>query len=171
MTERIIALDPGGTTGWAMWTNTELTEPGPDQFVCGQIAGDDHHQQLYNLLGNFQTSHFTVVTERFDYRAFSRAGLNLMSREYIGVSSLFYQERMMQLGDTQHYIKQTAGQAKPFVGDERIKALGLNKPGLSKAGYFKHAADAYRHLIYYIVNGTAMKDRAVRRWILETAYK
>jgi len=36
--ERVIALDPGGTTGWATWTN--YYGPTVRQFDCGQIGPD-----------------------------------------------------------------------------------------------------------------------------------
>jgi hypothetical protein len=86
-----------------------------------------------------------------------------MSREYIGVTKLFHQERMFKLG--QKLILQNASQAKGFVSDKRIKDLGLWSPG------WRHAMDGYRHLIYYMVNGTAFKDDPAREWILTTAYK
>lgn len=143
---RIIALDPGGTTGWAAYTAERMeAEKGKyeyyaEKFTCGQIDAQEHHLQLYNMLGLMQTQVYHVVTESFEYRNRARPGLELISREYIGVTKLFCADRQVT------FHKQTAAMGKGFVKDENIKKLGLWSPG------FKHAMDAYRHLLYYMIN-------------------
>jgi hypothetical protein len=107
-----------------------------------------------------QTSHFTLIAERFDFRQSEeggqRHGTNLMSREYIGVAKLFAAERM-----NTPVVLQSAAQAKGFIPDKakngleanaKLKALGLYVPGRP------HANDAMRHLIYYLVNRQGMKQ-------------
>ena len=134
MTRTIIALDPGGTTGWAVWQG--------DQINVGHWGPDDHHLTLFDNLGFYQTSEYHIVCESFEYRQHARANVNLVSKEYIGIVKLFQQERMSKLPN--QYVKfQTAAQAKGFVTDSKIKASHLWTPGM------RHAMDAMRHLIYY----------------------
>jgi hypothetical protein len=154
--ERVIALDPGETTGWALYRGDAAE--GTSKFTCGQIGPYEHHNELDILLGHMQgEGEYTIVCERFEYRNNSRAGLNLMSREYIGVAKRFVQERREV-----EYVMQSAAQAKGFVQDRHIKKLGLWSPG------DKHAMDAYRHLLYYLVN-TA--DYPIGKRLLEEAWK
>lgn len=140
MSTTILALDPGGTTGWAFarWERDASTFE-EVQWNMGHLGPEEHHLELYNFLGMQHTQHYTIVTERFEYRNTSRPGLNLMSREYIGVTKMFVAEREIPI------VEQNASQAKGFVKDPRIKDLGLWYAG------HKHAMDAVRHLIYYIV--------------------
>jgi hypothetical protein len=137
---RIIALDPGGTTGWA----TATEDGGTTSYNCGQIGPNVHHSQLYTFLELQHSSKSDcVVYESFEFRqGAQRANLNLMSREYIGVIRLFEQERRVAT------FHQTAAQAKGLVSDTKIKKLDLWYPG------WQHAMDAFRHLLYFIVVDT-----------------
>lgn len=149
MSEAVVALDPGGTTGWAAWE--------PDEgFSHGQIGPDEHHELLYQLLGRFYVGHDKVMIacESFDFRKFdgNRAGINLISREYIGVTKLFAKQFK---GVSVHL--QSPGEGKGFVNDEKLKALNLWVPGQ------KHARDAYRHLIYFLVNKKHMYN-LIKPW-------
>lgn len=143
---RILALDPGGTTGWASLTAENVPHPdGYDELLnitwsCGQIGPENHYLKLFNFLGIQQVSDFTVISESFEYRNRARPGLDLSSKEYIGVTQLFCEERNVPL------VMQTAGAAKGFVSDGKIKTAHLWFPGQ------KHAMDATRHLLYYIVD-------------------
>lgn len=162
---RLLALDPGVTTGWAsidipdVSKDVDLTQA----VGVGQLGPHDHHSELYAMMELMQTSDFVLITERFEYRNKSRAGLQLESREYIGVAKMFYQERMRGLG--QQAVFQNASQAKGFVEDRHIKALGLWSPGM------KHAMDALRHLIYFVANDKTMRPVRLQMQILTTAYR
>lgn len=146
---RIVALDPGGTTGWATYDDFN----GADSFSLGQLEGDDHHLQLYDFLGHMQVQNFVVVCESFEFRQNrQRDNINLMSREYIGVTKLFAQERMGR-----PVVFQTAAMAKGFVTDEKLKAMGLWWRGK------RHGMDAMRHLIYYMVNRERRHD-LIQSW-------
>lgn len=147
MLTRIIALDPGGTTGWATYTCDEMlnTEDKIERsdvvWTCGQIGPGEHHLALDEFLGNQQVAKYYVVCESFEFRKDKqRDNIVLSSLEYIGVAKRFCQERELNI------YMQTASMAKGFVSDEKIKALSLWSPG------HKHAMDAYRHLIYFMVN-------------------
>lgn len=146
---RLIALDPGGTTGWATFTALKMPVVGgsSDEFEyhsvewkCGQVGPYEHHQELYAMLCSFQVQETHVICESFEYRNKTRPGLELITREYIGVAKLFCAERNVQLH------MQSASMGKGFVRDTNIKRLGLWSVG------WKHAMDSYRHLLYYMIN-------------------
>lgn len=153
--KRVVSLDPGQTTGWAAWTDYE--DKSVSQFTCGQIGPQEHHKALFDMLGMLHTSEYAIVCERFEYRNRSRPGLELISREYIGVTRLFVQER-----SDVHLEMQSASQAKGFVTDAHIKKLGLWSPG------DRHAMDAYRHLLYFLINGTTLP---IKTELLKAAWK
>lgn len=162
--ERIIALDPGGTTGWAMWTKMYNYVPGSgqylgedDKFSWGQLGPHEHHEELFALLEHMHVQEYTIVCESFEFRQYrQRENINLMSREYIGVVKLFRQQRS-EIASFSPVVFQTAGQAKGFVSDEKLKAIDLYPSGQ------KHARDALRHLIYYMVNKRKRYD-IVKNW-------
>jgi hypothetical protein len=163
--KRIVALDPGGTTGWAMWQDTPMKfDPPLDHFTCGQIGPQEHHEDLYAHLEFLQTSEFILICETFEFRQQDveiRMGINLMSREYIGVAKLFAAQRM-----SSPVVLQSPGLAKSFIPDKKkngmeanakLKAMGLYVPGSP------HAMDAMRHLIYYMVNRERRVD-LIQSW-------
>lgn len=150
---KVLALDPGGTTGWAMYSCEEIVEPFNstsefynEKWVAGQLDRPGHHEQLYTLLELMHADPFHVVTESFEFRQRARNGLVLISLEYIGVAELFCQQRQLQLK------RQTASMAKGFVTDDKIKNMELWKSGQP------HAMDATRHLLYYLVNKCGRYD-------------
>lgn len=148
-TMRVIALDPGGTTGWA--TYTEYTDREPE-WACAHIGPEEHHVDLYEFLEIQHCRNTTVVCESFEFRQNrQRDNINLMSREYIGIVKLFGKQRNVPV------VFQTAGLAKGFVTDEKLKKMGLWAPG------HKHAMDARRHLVYYMVNKLRRHD-LVESW-------
>jgi hypothetical protein len=141
---RIVAFDPGGTTGWAQWSGGGLDgfslRKGGDGFDSGQMGGQEHHQELYDFLCFAQTHDFIVVTESFEYRQQQRPTVVLVSKEYIGVMKLFIARRKVK----SPLVQQTAGKVKPFWTDDKLKKLGLWNGG------HPHANDAMRHLLHYM---------------------
>lgn len=148
----IVALDPGGTTGWAYFRATKLlntedqAEYYDESWSCGQLGPGKHHKQLYDMLGLQHTDEYHIVCESFEYRNKTRPGLELVSREYIGVTELFCQERNVPLH------MQSASMGKGFVRDTNIKRLGLWSVG------WKHAMDSYRHLLCYMINAAHVME-------------
>lgn len=166
--KRIIALDPGGTTGWATFTLTEDAVHGA--FDWGQMGPDEHHRELWNLLGMMHTEEYDIVCESFEYRNASRAGLVLVSKEYIGITKLFVEDRLAtDSSGSLHvtYTEQTASKAKGFVKNSHLKRLGL----WSSKHADRHAMDAMRHLIFYLVNSPEWKGSETAQKILEHGYK
>lgn len=142
----IVALDPGGTTGV-----TVLDEVG-DAWTM-QLGPEDHHLELYKLLTSWEPD--VVVCESFMYRQNDRTGIKLNSVEYIGVAKLWCQT------NNKKFVLQTPAQAKGFVTDEKLKLLNF----FARAQ--RHANDATRHLVYYVIKN---KIGEYKEW-LEKAYK
>jgi hypothetical protein len=160
MIKRVLSLDPGGTTGWAAMSYDSskpivLGRPTDGDWVVGQLGPHEHHLELRELLYKFPTA--TIVCESFEFRQYrQRDNINLMSREYIGIVKLFGQERG-GLKSTLPVVFQTAGAAKPFVTDEKLKIMGLWVPGQ------KHARDALRHMVTYLVR-KEHRTELVKSW-------
>lgn len=149
---RVIALDPGGSTGVATaeWRSTgpddRLTHPDQIKFFQWQLGPEDHHLALWSTVNNNYTE---IVWESFEFRQhlltdedgnpIPKLKVELISREYIGILRLF-----CELSQTPSHHR-NASSAKRFITDERIKELGLWLPGMP------HAMDATRHLLRYLV--------------------
>lgn len=147
---RIIALDPGGTTGVAtfVFTGGYITSHADIDFSLFELREDNHHEHLYNDLDNFQPTR--IVCESFEFRQHidknkAKMKVELISKEYIGVAELYAQQNVVPI----HY--QTASAAKgmiPDVGPEKdvkLKQLGWSHP--TPGG---HQNDAARHGTYFL---------------------
>jgi hypothetical protein len=150
-----IAVDPGGTTGWAMVqidphverivikgearTRTLYNE----HWICGELGPRHHHSELYAHLERWHTSEFVLIGERFDFRGDDRSDINLMAREYIGVMNLFGQERGVDVV-WQWPFEVVGDKPNTFVKDSNVKTAKLWVPGK------RHAMDAMRHLLYWM---------------------
>jgi Holliday junction resolvasome RuvABC endonuclease subunit len=145
---RVLGLDPGGTTGWscydAEFVQGELIE---QRLTVGHIGPDQHHVELYDFLEDRHIQNFAVACESFEFRQGKhRDNINLISREYIGVVKLVCLQRGIKLK------MYTAGQSKSFVPDKgpmankKLKVMGWYNPG------WKHANDATRVVVNYLVN-------------------
>lgn len=122
MTQKIMAFDPGFTTGVAIQDERNLT--------LLQVKG------LSNVWGLLQTGvPDMIVYESFLYQR--RDKVDLRPVEAIGVIKLYAEQLMVPI------LSQTPAQGKRFWTDEKIKKLDLWVPGEP------HAMDALRHLLYY----------------------
>lgn len=129
--KHILALDPGGTTGWAYG----LISDGKMGVKSGQEMWN--HVDLYDSLTQFNPH--IIVCERFDYRKLSaNQGAELISREYIGVITLWARQKQRQL------VMQmpSEGVGGYYKGDQ------LKKHGVYLRGK-PHANDAMRHLLQW----------------------
>ena len=123
---RVVALDPGGTTGLAFNHN--------DQILISQIDTPNHNQDLRDILNRLDPA--VVVCEDFLFRQ-SKTKVDLVSRDYIGVARLWCDDNGREL------VLQTPAAGKAFWTDDKLKALGYYTPAMP------HANDAVRHLLYY----------------------
>lgn len=166
-----IALDPGGTTGWASYTATKMewwdNREGPERFEwyeehwnCGQFGSDDTEETIDILLGTMHTTEYHIICERFTVRP-GKVGAQLdVAPKIIGEVEAFIKQRNRDIeGLRTHQIKlhmQEVSAAKGFVKDRNIKKLSLWSPG------FKHAMDAQRHLLYWMIHGEYKRTDLLR---------
>lgn len=156
------AFDPGGTTGvaTARWEpsspDERLTTLDQITFHQYQIGPHRHHVELWSVL---HTNPFTeIVWESFEFRQHikkdqAKTGVELVSREYIGILSLF-----CELNNSRYHVRNSSS-AKHFVGNDKITQLGLWLPGM------KDAMDATRHLLRYMVVVKRMRSPFTDIWL------
>lgn len=139
----IFACDPGGSTGWSSYSVEE------DSWDGGQFETDDHHKELWSLLGTYYTAYgegLVIVSESFEFRndvsTDGREGLELVSREYIGVMKLFAQVYGVR------YYEQMPSHALRKIGDDKLEALELVKRPKHPN---RHYHDSLRHLLLFLV--------------------
>lgn len=181
---RVLALDPGGTTGWAYaeWMPDYPTDDPLPQLInlsqitfgTGQIGPDEHHEELWRLLNSFSQQWsfgppLHIVYESFEFRQHinknqAKAKVELISKEYIGLIKLFYNlynNEEWPLTLTAH----TASAAKTFVPDKGPQAnVKLRQLGLYQTGQV-HANDALRHLLRYLVVGLRIREPITDKWL------
>lgn len=156
----ILALDPGGTTGWCYYDpNMQLKL---DNVARGQISDQNHYKKLFDFLIDVAEKRVTaplhIITERFEFRKEDqeRDKIEYISAEYNGVVKLFGQ---MYRDSGVKIILQSASQVKgtkinpAFWTDDKLKKLALWIPGQ------RHAMDATRHYLYY--RTFTLKDNAL----------
>lgn len=133
--KRLIAIDPGGTTGWVEYDLDKKevirSEEIPDWYdVCfrlhGFLGGDDD---------------VTVVIEKFTISAQTIK----KSRQAEPIDIIGAVKYLCKAYEAKLYF-QTPAEAKSFVDNERLKVAGFWHKG--GAG---HALDAYRHLLLWLV--------------------
>ena len=145
MLPSILALDPGGFTGYM------FRGPGANiKYGELPLSASGHHLALWKLLTDCRDeierhdsdASLTIVCERFDFRKTEqfRDKIDYISREYIGVVKLFVQSS----GSKVRLRLQGASEAKSFWTDDKLRKVGLYYPGS------KHIRDAVRHYLYYV---------------------
>lgn len=146
-----IALDPGGTTGIVKYTCEAIYNPLTSKWEYSrrelhfdQLGPQAHHFRLMYWLQLQRVHGMHVVCESFQDRDLDK---ELISVEYIGVVKAFAQEtrNMDAFKDDPFITWQTAAKGKGFWTDEKLKAVNC----YTKQG--KHARDATRHLLHYLV--------------------
>lgn len=168
----IIGLDPGGTTGWSLYTADVIHEktdiapglqgyPKPEyyneKFDSGHLGPGHHHLRLWNLLEQWTVTNTIIVCESFEYRRnpkdSQRDNIVLDSKEYIGVVNLYEQNFNRSIGPRHNNLLhlrvayQTAAVGKGFWNDEKLVAVEkLATPRTT----WTHANDATRHLLHYM---------------------
>jgi hypothetical protein len=129
----MLYLDPGETTGWARFRRMRLIEAG--EFAVTSTLMFDHlithkHPQLM-VMENYKV---------YGHRAQQHIGSEVPTIQYVGVV------KYLALVYGVPLVLQMAFQAKSFVKDERLMELGLWHES-------KHARDAIRHGVYYLMFG------------------
>lgn len=133
-TGRLLALDPGETTGWAVFEDCQLAR-------CGQWpvrALEDFDAFVTDKRPD------AMVIENYRVyasRAAQHVGSEVNTAQYVGI--LKFLGQMYQVP----YTLQMAHQAKGWVSDTRLNTLGLFQTGK------RHANDAIRHGVYWLLFG------------------
>lgn len=153
--KRILALDPGETTGHARWyphvtEDVELNGvviPGTKTtgITHGRIAvwqrvtkdiGQSYETLAYELedVDHLRAEDYKV----YGWKADDHKWGSLHTPQWIGAIRVAAHMTQTELSFCM------AQQAKVFWTDEKLKMVGLYEPGM------KHARDALRHLLYYL---------------------
>jgi len=135
MTVKVLALDPGVTTGIATLDSSDAVHA--DQVKCD-------HRAFYDFLVGYDPD--TIVFERFVYQR--RDKVELWPVEVIGVIRLYSEQFEVPL------FAQTPSQAKNLWTNDKLEKIGLWQTGM------KHSMDAVRHLLYHLV-----VTRGDRSWL------
>jgi hypothetical protein len=125
----ILAVDPGGTTGYAIGEVNEGF-----RFVA---AGESKLTEsgLFGLCESI--SPLYVVAESFEFRQ-SKSRIVLDSRDLLGVLKLWATLRHRS------YHTQSASTGKSYFDDDKLRKEGVYTVGSA------HARDATRHLLHWI---------------------
>jgi hypothetical protein len=135
---RVIALDPGITTGIAYGKiNEGLMDFTADQAELKCLG-------LWNLLGSLEPD--VIVHETFEFRqGKQRRGIELYPRNLIGVIQLYSEMNRIKL------IDQSPAQAMDYWTNDKLKENDAYSRGKD------HARDATRHLLYWFYFGQGYK--------------
>lgn len=152
----VIAFDPGGSTGWAMWRAEKLVnDKGLPEYYnevtnSGCFDEQDHHEKIVDLLELQRTEVYHVITEAFLDRPGRNTSTELISRDYIGVMHLWCKQ------NDQPLHQQSAVMAKKFITDQKLRKMGFWSTN-------KHSRDALRHMLFYMIN-TMQMHHLVETW-------
>jgi hypothetical protein len=133
--KRLLALDPGHTTGWAVFEHGKLT-------ACGQSETEQKGWAEIDRLFN-DIDPTMVIYENYrvyQHKLARHSNSEVYTLRLVGV--------IEYLCDVKHRIpryNQMASQAKGFVTDEKLKHWGFYRVGL------RHARDAIRHGCYFLL--------------------
>lgn len=158
---KVLALDPGGVTGWATFeieavNGSFIMRPDlTSHFKAGQLKvgrTEKHHKLLWIFLSQHQPD--VIVIERFEKR--NNDFSLLISCEYIGVTEVW-----AQLHPDTSLVYQGSSEALTFCDNEKMALLGLL---MLPYTVWKDANAAQKHLIYFLIN---WRYRTIRNRILQ----
>lgn len=129
MTVEIVALDPGTTTGIAVYQNGKYRA-----FETRSENYPHPHESLYDILSALKPK--VLVYEQFHFRQ-GMDGAVFKGIEYIGVIELWAQLNYVDVSTI------TTSDGKGFWDDKKLKAVGVYQKSLG------HGMDATRILFRY----------------------
>ena len=137
---RILAVDPGDTTGWALFVDATLKE-------CGHVGGN--FATLEKLIHAARPDVLVIEEYRiYGWRAKQHSWSDVPTLRLIGGMQMLAQQMGLPV------VMQTAQQAKGFSRDEKLRSWNFYQVGK------KHANDAIRHACYYVLFGTKPQPTA-----------
>lgn len=139
-----LSFDPGGSTGWAYFDNKlDYNDP---LFTGGTLTNIHHHHEIRHLIEVYNPNY--VICEDFTFRqspdsAKQRRGLELISKEYIGIL------RFMAYDHCYDFILQPPSYKNTnLVKDENLETLGLLRTPKHEN---RHYHDAAKHLAHWLI--------------------
>lgn len=144
---RFLALDPGRTTGWCL----AALQDEQLKMVVGQnvMTGLELWDSINAIVLDY------LIYEDFEYRNYSRAGLDLTPVKIIGVIELILEGSMTLIG-----CKQKAATGKAYYNDDKLKKYGVYARG------FQHGRDATRHLMHFLTFGPGSQFGDIDKWTI-----
>lgn len=155
---QVIALDPGGTTGWSIFqVHPDAMEGDPEipvmsnieWWTAGEFTGqqDDQIDQILEIIRSWPDAR--LVTEDFQLRQLNAV---LDPVEINAILRWAVRPR--------YFVKQHGSLAMSTVTDERQKAWGFWIPGKP------HARDAIKHNITFLKRRKEAAVKAARRTVV-----
>lgn len=141
----VLSQDPGGTTGFALWTPDRPTEVYADHLPAGEYVG-----WLARRLAEGDVTDLITETITINATTHKKGQQVLLSVEQIGVA------RYLSWCHGIEFHEQSPAEGKSFCGDDKLKALDWWYVGSD------HPRDATRHLVRWL----AMNDAAFREYLL-----
>lgn len=142
-----LCLDPGETTGWALFEGTGLRAwgqwptPEPSDLVDSIYALPMFDNSEDPMLERIVYEEYRVRGNKYK----EHVGSEVVTIQHIGAIKVVASELAMPL------FKQSAGMAKGFATDAKLRRWGLYQTGL------RHANDAIRHGCYWILFASSRK--------------
>jgi hypothetical protein len=138
---RLLSLDPGQTTGYAVW---ECLSQSVVLLDAGQLytwAKEDIDVRPLNaIISKYGPTHTVLESYQiYEWKNKDHSWSQVPTIQVIGGIKVLCQWNNIT------YSQQTAQVAKQFVTDEKLEAWGYYKPGV------RHARDAIRHGCYYLL--------------------
>jgi hypothetical protein len=161
--ERLLCLDPGETTGWALFEKGKLTKWGQSPTFNKELQKPNWNE-IVQLFVETQPTQIVCENYRvYEHKLAQHAGAEIFTVRLIGVIDFFscmgyYSEGEEVYSEMDHdyiqpYIRhdacpihyQMASTAKGFCTDEKLKGWGFWQEGM------RHSRDAIRHGAYYLL--------------------
>lgn len=156
---RLLALDPGETTGWSVWDSHDNATR-YEMFSCGQLETWNKEAQpgsMYpiipavnnfrKLLDGLDVDQVAMEVYRvYEWKADTHSWSDVPTLRIIGVIEAELHDNHIP------YWFQTAQVAKNFVTDERLKEWGFYQRGQ------RHSRDSMRHALYFLLFGPQGKQ-------------
>lgn len=152
---RLISLDPGGTTGYAIWDNSKLVEAGQLSTSTVKSSVPMLDGWISNLFEGTRFNQSEVLAVMEEYRVYGwktddHAQSTMHTSRLIGCfETLFVQKGI-------GYTMQGAGMAKGFCTDVKLKNWDFWQTGE------RHARDAIRHGAYFLCMGKPYDPEAIK---------
>lgn len=152
---KVIALDPGVTTGYAVGV---INDYGWMKVRCDQHGFS--HVDIYDFLkGNHPD---IIICESFEFRKLQQ-GVNFYPVEMIGVINYFVQEqnRISKTRQIALYMQSPSTQGdKAYWTNTKLKATGVYQAGK------EHGRSAMKHLLYWYEFGPGFQynKKGFRAW-------